>query len=624
MPARRPPSPPPISPAVSHLAVADIARRPTLLPESPGVYLFRDRAGSLLYVGKADRLRDRVRSYFGSPGPAHPRTRRLVDHVHSVETVVTANRREALLLEAQLIRTHKPPYNVNLRDGQRYPYVCFTHGPFPRVVVTRVPSSFPGPCHGPFTDVRSLREALRLLRVVVPLRTCSDRQFASRSRPCILYQMRRCLAPCSGPEVAGEYQDLVRQARAILDGRVRRVVEGLRTTMDRRARELRYEEAAVLRDRIAALQRLAQRQRVVLKARVDLDSVAVARAGATAIAVVRSIREGTLIGQRVMPLGAIDPQMPGTELLEQVMSRYYAGAPIPPTVLVAESPGDARGLECWLREARGGPVRICRPVRGVRAELVRSTQRNAETALEAHMATGEAWSARVAPGIVRLTAVLGLTAPPRRITGMDASHFAGREPVGSLVLFEEGRPLKRAYRRYAIKGAAPDDAGMLAEVASRWIARVASGELPRPDLVVVDGGPVQVDAVAGALAAHQIAAGIEVIGLAKREEIVHRVAPLPPLRLPRRDEGLRLLQRIRDEAHRFAVSYHRKRRQRAAVRNPLEEIPGIGPRRARALLGRFGSIEGLRAASRDDIMATSGIGSGLAEAIVVALARSNA
>lgn len=609
-------------PDPSRVTAREARRRPSLLPDSPGVYLFRDRAGTILYIGKADRLRDRVRSYFIRGGPPHPRTRKLVLRVHSVETVITANRREALVLESTLIRRHKPAYNVNLRDGQRYPYVCFTAGLFPRVVVTRVPSSSGGQCHGPYTDVRSLREALRILRAVVPLRTCTDRQLASRAKPCILYQMGRCLAPCTNPGVASEYSVFVERASAVLEGHVDRVVEDLRVVMDQRAREFRYEEAGALRDRITALLRLTQRQRVVLRRSIDLDVVAVARAGSTAVVAVRLVREGALVGQRIMPLRAVDAEMAPPEVLEGFLSHYYVTAAVPPTVLIGEPSIEAGTLEQWLSAARGGPVRVRTPRSGIGAELVRGAQRGAEKALEEEITTAANWEHRVPVGLVRLMAALDLASPPRLIVGMDASHLAGGQRVGSLVVFEEGRPLKRAYRRYRIRGPARDDAAMLAELACRWGLRVASGELARPDLVLVDGGEMQVGAVRGALAGHAALEGISIVGLAKREEILHRVGSNPPLRLARRDEGLQLLQRVRDESHRFAVAFHQSDRRRVTLKSQMEDLPGIGARRAAALLERFGSIERLRHASRDDIMQIPGIGSRIADSVLRALGRS--
>lgn len=606
----------------SRVTIRDIRKQPGLLSSEPGVYLFRDKAGAILYIGKADCLRDRVRSYLVPAGPAHPRTRRLMERARTIDTMVTANRREALVLEATLVRRHKPAYNVNLRDGQRYPYVCFTEPPFPRVVVTRWPSSFAGPCHGPYTDVRSLRDALRILRSVIPLRTCSDRQLAARTRPCILYEMRRCIAPCVNPGVVDEYRDLVRRAGGVLEGHVRQVVEELREVISTLAAELRYEEAAVVRDRIGALMRLTQRQRVALKAHADLDAVAIARAGDVALAAVQLVRDGLTVGQRIMPLRGVDSEMPPSDVTEAFLAHYYATAFVPPMILVDDALADGLSIERWLGEVRGGRVRIRWPRRGVAAELVRGAGRNAMKALEEELTRAADWSSRVPSGLVRLMAALGLASPPRLIVGMDASHLAGGQRVGSLVVFEEGRPLKHAYRRYRIRGPARDDAAMLAEMASRWGLRVASGELARPDLVLVDGGEVQVGAVQSALAGHVTLEGIPIVGLAKREEILHRVRPNPPLRLPRRDEGLKLLQRVRDEAHRFAVAFHRSDRHRLTLKSQMEDLPGIGVRRAAALLERFGGIERLRRASRDDIMQTPGIGSRIADSVMRALGRS--
>ncbi len=610
----RPVDPAGLEPASPRLALDEVRARPGLLSPSPGVYLFRDSSGQLLYVGKADSLRDRVRSYLAPSGPSHPRTRSLVARAHTVETIVTANRREALVLEGSLIRRHKPPYNVMLREGQRYPYVCFSRGPFPRLVVTRTPSAFPGPCHGPYTDVRSLRQALRLLRAVVPLRTCSDRQLHGRSRPCVLYEMRRCCAPCVGKVSEEGYRALVVRAGHVLEGRVRPVVRELRRAMARCVTELRYEEAAVLRDRIDALLRLTQRQKIVLGRPVDLDAVAVARAGTTAVVVARVVREGSLVAQRVMRCGHVHPDTSLPHLIEEALSRYYAAVKPPPRILVNDWSEALGAMGQWLGAVRGGSVRISQPRRGRFAEVLRSTVLSAQQALEEALTREAQWQRRVSTSVVRVAEVLGLDEPPRLIVGMDASQLAGEERVGVVVSFVEGSPRKSSYRRYHIRGTPCDDARMLAEVASRWIARVRTGELERPGLVLIDGGVAQVAAVAEALREAGVAP-IEVIGLAKREEVIHRL-DAPPLRLSRHDEALKLLQQVRDEAHRFALSFHRATRRTRLMHTQIEDIPGIGPRRAAALLARFGSVEGLREASRDAILATPGIGPRLADGIL--------
>ncbi|MBN1426129.1 excinuclease ABC subunit UvrC [Candidatus Fermentibacteria bacterium] len=610
------------APDLFRIAIRDIRRQPGLLPSSPGVYLFRDEKGEILYIGKADCLRDRVRSYLIPDGPTHPRTRRLMERARTIETMVTANRREALVLEATLVRRHKPAYNVNLRDGQRYPYVCFTGPPFPRVVVTRVPSSCTGPCHGPYTDVRSLRDALRILRTVIPLRTCSDRQLASRTTPCILYQMQRCIAPCVNPRVADEYKELVRRASRVLEGHVRQVVCELRLSIDTLAAQLRYEEAAAVRDRITALTRLTQRQRVVLKGHGDVDAVAIARAGPMALATVHLVRDGFMVGQRIMPLRGVSSEMSSTDLIEAFVTHYYATAFVPPLILVGEALAAGLSLESWLGEARGGRVRVRWPRHGVAAELVCGAGRNAQKALEEELTKAGEWKARVPSGLVRLMEVLNLASPPRLIVGMDISHFSGGQRVGSLVVFEEGRPRRDAYRRYRINSPARDDSAMLAELGRRWGIRVASGELDRPGLVLVDGGEMQVDAVMHALAEYAGLNDIPVVGLAKREEVLYHGTPQQPLRLSRRDQGLQLLQRVRDEAHRFALAFHRSDRHRVALKSQMDDLPGIGARRAAALLERFGGIERLRRASRDDIMQTPGIGPRIADSVMRALGRS--
>lgn len=593
------------------------------LPDTPGVYLFRDGRGVVLYIGKADHLRQRVRSYFSDKGHVHPRTKQLVEKIASLETVVTSGRREALVLEATFIRKHRPKYNVTLKESEHYPYVCFTGGDFPRLIVTRMPESQPGPCFGPYTDVRSLRDVLKLMRAGVPLRSCSDAQFRARRRPCVLYQMKRCLAPCIFPEVSEEYRCLVDRASRILQGRVTSAMREMQERMRELAEELRFEEAAVMRDRIAGLTKLTEKQRVVLRRKVDMDVIGLSTAGCLAVVVVQQIREGRLTGQRMMPVHGVDMEADDAHILSAVLAQYYLSAhPLPGKVLMSTLPSESESLTEWLGSRSSTRIRMMVPKSGIGAAMVAGACTNAARALEEELARLHHWEKRVPEGVIRLGRLLGMRNTPRLTVGMDVSNLAGRETVGSVVCFKDGLPWKSAYRRYKLSGSSPDDPGMILEMARRWAARVVTGEIPVPDLLVVDGGETQLSAVRRALDEQGMREGVTVIGLAKREELIHRLPPQTPLRLQSHDPALQMVQRVRDEAHRFGVRYHRTVRRKKLFRSSIEEISGLGPVRAAALLARFGGIEGLRSASEDDILKLSGFGRKLAAKIKESIERS--
>lgn len=592
-----------------------LKRQVGLLPEAAGVYLFRNRRGTLLYIGKADHLKQRVQSYFSQKPHSHPRTRRLAEQIATVETVVTTGRREALVLEATLIKRHRPKYNVNLRDGQRYPFVCLTGSVYPRVMVTRVPDTAPGPCFGPFTSVRSLRMVLRLLRAVVPLRTCSDSELTRRERPCVLYQMKRCLGPCVYRGLESEYAGLVDLASRILQGRVDAVVRALEVQMHDIAQALRFEEAAVIRDRINALLKLRERQRVVLKRKSNLDLFALARAGTMALAVVHEVREGFLVGQRVLPLAGVDNETEPSQVMEAVLTQYYiVSQRAPSRILLSVMPTGNGVIEDWLSSMTGGTVRLRVPKGGIGGELVQSALRNANVALEEEVARKGSWDHRVPESLIKLGELLG-TSPPRIIVGMDVSNLSGKESVGSVVMFREGVPWKQEYRRYKLDEDFSDDTERLYSMAVRWAKRAASGEHPTASVLLVDGGSGQVSAVSAAIRTSTLSEKPMIVGLAKKEELLHIEKKETSIKLRRDDEGLQLLQRIRDESHRFAVGYHRSVRRKKLFRDPLQEIPGIGKARARALRRRFGGMEGLRSAPLDDIVSIAGIGPRLAKAI---------
>lgn len=591
---------------------AELKRVISRLPDDPGIYMFKDREDAVLYVGKADQLKTRVRSYFAPPDSLHPRTRQLVERIHSIETIGTTGRREALVLEASLIREHNPKYNVTLKTSARYPYVCLSGDPFPRIIITRVPDHVPGSCYGPYTDVKSLRELLKQLKTALPLRSCGDRELARRTRPCILYNMNRCIAPCIHDDVHDEYSELVRRAKNILRGKVSGVIRDVKAQMNRAAEELRFEDAVVLRDQIKALEKLAEKQRVVMRRKRNLDVIGLAVGADLAAILLQQIREGKVIGHKIFFAEGIDQSRSDSALLSSILVQLYMDSQdLPARILLPAQPEDGGTFEEWFAGHPNGPVHFQVPRSGIGKDLVSWACTNAVKALEEELAKKHRWNERVPEGVIRLGRILDLPSIPRTICGMDISNLSGRETVGSVVVFRDGIPSKRDYRRYRLTGETPDDTGMLREMAARWARRVENGELDKPDLLMVDGGVGQLNAVAETLREHDLLESIYLVSLAKRDEVINRLTQPTEIMLSRHDAALQMLQRVRDEAHRFAITYHRKIRKKRLVKSELESIPGVGKKRARMLLLRFKGIQGLRSASLDDIVSSPGIGKNL-------------
>ena len=582
------------------------------LPDDPGIYVFKDQQGTVLYVGKADQLKSRVRSYFAPPHTLHPRTRQLVERIHAIETLGTTGRREALVLEASLIRKHNPKYNVTLKATAHYPYVCLSGNPFPRIIITRVPDHIPGSCYGPYTDVRSLRELLKQLKTALPLRACSDRELSRRTRPCILYSMNRCIAPCVNDGIHQEYAELVRRAKNILQGRVTGVIRDVRVHMNRAADELRFEDAAILRDQIRALEKLAEKQRVIMRSKRNLDVIGLSVGVDIAAVLLQQVREGKVVGHKTFFAEGIDQSKPDSFLISSILVQLYLGSTdLPTRILLPVEPDTVENLEEWFAGQHDTRITFHVPRSGIGMELVSWASTNAAKVLEEELAKRYRWEERIPEGVLRLGRILEMPSVPRMVCGMDISNFRGRETVGSIVLFRDGVASKREYRRYRLTGETPDDTGMLREMASRWAHRIKNGDLEKPDLLVVDGGIAQLNAVAEILLTFDLLKSVSIVSLAKQEEVIHKLTPPKELLLSRHDSALQMLQRIRDEAHRFAVTYHRKIRKKRLITSELESIPGVGKKRARTLLSRFKGMRRLRSASLDDIVSTPGIGKSL-------------
>ena len=590
------------------------------LPPRPGVYLMKDLRGRVLYVGKAKRLDQRGRNYLQPADALHPRTQQLLEQAEDLDFIVTGSEAEALVLEATLVREHRPYFNVRLKDDKSFPWIRLSVGEaVPRLSLTRRVSDDGARYFGPYTDVRALRASLRAARRVFPLRTCADFEAYRRAdRPCLNYHVRRCVGPCYSRAAvsAAEYRALVDGLALFLSGRHEAVRSHLGGEMERAAADREYERAARLRDHLAQLARVAPAGGMAEAGRRDADAVGVAWQGQDACAAVLQVRGGRVLGRQTRFLRGAGGA-PAADLLAQFAAQHYLRDPAPPAqVWLPEPLADAAVLEEALAGA-GRRVRFRAVQRGRARRLVELAQENATLALEAQLARRAGRRGRYARAVYDLQRALGLGAPPFRVVGFDISNLGGADAVASVVVAENGRPRRAAYRRMRMRTAGPDDFAMMREAVGRYFARVAGGEIPRPDLVVVDGGIGQVGAAQAALAAAALGE-LPLVGLAKREETVV-FADGRGLSLPRRSPALRALQRLRDEAHRFAISYNRKLRGRRTVASELDAVAGVGPARRRALLAAFGSVEAVRSAGPEELTRRAGVPRGVAERIAAAL-----
>ncbi len=603
----------------------DLALRARDLPKSPGVYLFRGADGAVLYVGKASSLRDRVRSYF-APRPS-PKVRLLLREAADLETILTPTEEDALVLEDALVKKHRPRFNVRLRDDKRYPYLKITAETFPRILVVRRLADDGARYFGPYTSSRAMRRALKLAHKLFPVRTCNlpleDRRY---DRPCLLYHLGRCLGPCAGLVTPKEYGKAVDAAARFFEGRVEEVVEALSGEMARAAEEERFEHAARLRDTIRALERIRERQTVALPEPVDLDVVAVAVGEDRGQGAVLLVRGGRLIGREGFAL-ALPPGASPEEALEEFLDAYYTRATaIPPEVLVPSSVPGLPALEGYLARRRGGRVRVGVPRSPERRALLGMAERNASLALRR---AEEEVLPLEEEALDELAEALGLSVRPWRIEAFDVSNLQGEEATGSMVAFVGGRPRRDAYRRFRVRiSGKPDDYAMMEEVLRRrlrhGLAELGDPAIARgrfsdlPDLVLVDGGKGQLSVAERVLSELELG-GIEVAALAKREELIFVPGSDKPIRLPRGSPALKLLQQVRDEAHRFAIDYHRTLREKRTLGSLLDGVPGIGPKRKAALLTRFGSVDGLRRASLEELLSVPGLPRTTAELLYKAL-----
>lgn len=583
------------------------------LPRKPGVYLFRDQDGDVLYVGKAAILRNRVRSYFG-PGTADsPKTGRMVARVHRFDFMVTDSEQEAIILECNLIKKYRPRYNVRLKDDKSYPYLKISLGEeWPRVHITRRLEDDGSRYFGPFASVYSVRETLNLLRKLFPFRTCRDPALAPRSRPCLEYHIKRCLAPCVGAVSPQDYAQIIRQVIMFLEGREEAVARELKRKMAAASRALNFEQAAILRDRLQAVERTIERQKITSMDRAEMDSIAMARSGDVTCVEVFFIRYGKLLGKEEFILEGTQDEAP-EQIMTSFVEQYYAAASKVPRLILLQHPVEKPELlGNWLTERRGARVKLAVPKRGEKRRMVNLVAENALQGLEQLRVKQASDPQALTTALVQLKEALLLPQIPHRIECYDISDIQGTASVGSMVVFQDGRPKSDHYRRFRIRmveGA--DDYAMLAEVIRRRFKRSAdhspdNGWGLLPDLVLIDGGKGQLNATLGAMRDLGITI-VPAAGLAKEDEGIYLPGNSDPLHLPGNSPALYLLQRVRDEAHRFALNYHRRLRHREGMGSALDSVPGIGPQRKKALLRHFGSLDSIKAASLEELASVKGM-----------------
>jgi excinuclease ABC subunit C len=641
---RESPAPDPTGAQSSKPVPTKLRQSPALLkarlraaPTTPGVYLFRGAQAQVIYVGKSANLRDRLRSYFTGWESHPPRVRRLVDSVFDFEVIAAGSEQQALILENTLIKRHHPRFNVRLRDDKNYLYfrIPYPVARRPQVVPEDMAdrlAAFPRPSFsrrlggdqersfGPYTDAKTLRRSVREIRTVFPFRGCSDATFR-RGRVCLDYHLGICAGPCAGLIKPAPYATLLDDAAAFLEGQVSAVTERLRLEMERASAELDFERAAALRDRLQTVEKMVHEQGQVHNLGADVDVVGVALDGGQGMAAVLLVREGRLQGMERHPLEGVG-DLPLEEVVTSFVSQYYANsAHVPRWLYLPAVPLSGELLIEFLESRRRAKVELVVPQRGRFRSMLARAQETATAALGQARIAQDFDTGRVAAVLEDLRQRLGLSELPRRIECYDISNTMGEQSVGSMVVFEDARPKSADYRIFSIRTVqGPNDFASMEEVLSRRLAHIGQAQERdeslgvRPDLIIVDGGAGQLASAHRAMTALGLA-DLPHFGLAKRFEELYVPDQPEPIHLPEASPALFLVQRVRDEAHRFAITHHRARRAKVGVRSRLDEIGGLGPKRKRALLLRFGSVDGIRSASWEELTSVPGVTRGVAAAI---------
>lgn len=610
-------------------AKAELEKKVATLPSNPGIYQFKNSRGNVIYVGKAKSLRSRVRSYFGNSNQLYGKTRILVNHIADLEVIITSSEVEALILENNLIKQLKPRYNINLKDDKTYPYLVITKEPFPRIFITRHVKKDGSTYFGPYTEARQLRSVLELISSIFQVRSCKLKLSEENIRQkkftvCLDYHIHKCKGPCEGFQSEAEYNAMIDEVIRLLKGKTSELVRSLSKEMRRCAEQLKFEEAAELKMQIDGLKKYAERQKVVTNDQVDRDVFAIARQGDDACGIVFKIREGKLLGSQRMYFSNTEEE-PTANLLSKFLEKYYLETPdlIPQEIFTqAALPAEnQKALHSLLSNPKKQDtsviksIRFITPQRGEKAKLVEMCQENAHHHLQEYLIEKQKRGeiAREHPALKALQETLYLEHLPKRIECFDNSHFQGSDYTSSMVCFTDGKPRKSEYRKFKLRSIeGSDDYAAMHEALVRRYSGKLSKELPIPDLIVIDGGKGQVNIARKTLTELQI--NVPVIGLAKRLEEIYLPGIGDPFNLPKTSPALKLLQRLRDEAHRFAISYHRKLRTTRTLKTSLTDIPGIGEKSAMKLLEHFGSTEQISHASQEQLQTV--IGPKMAESVI--------
>jgi excinuclease ABC subunit C len=581
----------------------------------------KDTEGNILYVGKAADLRQRVRSYFGTGQKLSYKLQRLISRVSELDFFVTGSEQEALILELNLIKRHHPRYNVRLKDDKTFPYLKIDmNEEWPRPYITRRVQENGGRYFGPFASAKSVRQTLKMIKGIFPFRSCSKAITGSDPRACLEYHISHCLAPCIGKVSRQEYAEVIRRVVLFLEGKQEAVVEELESKMQKAAEALDFEKAALFRDQIRAVERVIEGQKIATTVKGEQDVIAFAQDRDQAYVQVFFIRGGKLIGRESFVLRGTSFEEP-RQIMANFIKQFYDSAPhIPPLLLLQYPLEDLTVINNWLQSKRGGRVRIQVPRRGSKKELVEIVAENARQGLEQLKIKQLASPAVLTAAMAEIERELNLPRLPSRMEGYDISNIQGTAAVGSMVVFDKGKPKPADYRRFRIKTVSgADDYAMLQEVLRRRFKRGLKGEVSAtdtwmilPDLVLIDGGKGQLNAALSAMREMGVES-VPVAGLAKENEQIFIPQKADPVILPRSSRGLQLLQRLRDESHRFALGYHQKIRKREALASTLDAIPGVGPRRKQSLLKQFGSVRAIREASVEELASTKGVSRNLAQ-----------
>jgi len=602
------------------------------LPNQPGCYLMKDRDGVVIYIGKAINLRSRVRSYFHASAQKNPRTSQLVSRIEDIEWIIVGSELEALILEMNLIKEYQPRFNVQLKDDKRYPYIKIHWADdFPKVTVTRKIEKDGSRYYGPYINVWAVNQTLDVLRKIFPYLTCNRTITGDDQRACLYYDIELCTAPCIGQISKDDYREMIVELGSFLNGRTEKIVARLEEEMNQASSEMNYERAAQIRDQLDAIQRIVEDQRIISTRFKDSDVIALANLDDSACIQVFFIRGGKLTGREYFLVENID-ETADQDLLAEVIKQFYDQAPqVPPEILLPREIEEARIIQQWLKNQRDGKkVELIVPKRGEKKQLVAMAAENAASMLEALKTQEKSEQNRAEGALNDLQTQLELSSPPMRIECYDISNTQGTALVGSMVVFLEGRPAKGHYRQFNIRSVmGPDDYASMDEVLRRRFQRLIASEEEKskpggkpdpsfsslPDLVLIDGGKGQLNRSAQVLSDLGLLDTVPIASLAKQYEEVFLPGNPYPVRFGKDDPGLHLLQRARDEAHRFAITAHRKRRVRKGLESSLEKIPGIGPKRRRELLNKFKTIQNIREASLAELSQTPTITLKIAQSI---------